>query len=38
MPCGTTVVTVIDEEETPSRTACCVLIVKNFGRSCAVSL
>ena len=27
VPCGTPEVTVIYEEETPSRTACCVLIV-----------
>ena len=26
VPCGTPEVTVIDEEETPSRTTCCVLI------------
>ena len=38
VPCGTPKVTVIDEEETPSRTTCCVLIVKIFVSSCAVSL
>ena len=30
VPCGTPELTVIDEEETPSRTTCCVLIVKKI--------